>query len=70
MKSNNLQVVRPQHVKDKISESMKERYKHGKSDEFKRKVSEKQKLNWMLRKQEFQNQNKDINTNVTDEKKQ
>ena len=68
---NKLQVKRPCDVKKKISKSLKEKYKNGKSEAFKRKVSETQKLNWLRRKQEFQNQNQnnDINTNVKDEKK-
>ena len=56
MKSNNLQVVRPQHVKDKISHTLKEKFKNGRSEEFKRKVSEKQKLNWQLKKREVNNE--------------
>lgn len=65
---NKLQVERPSDVKKKISKSLKEKYKNGRSDEFKRKVSEKQKLNWQRKKKEILSQNNDRNTDCKDEK--
>lgn len=56
---NRLQTKRSEKTRKLISESLKERFKKQGghlSDEVKRKISEKQKLNWKLKKEEENNE--------------
>ena len=61
---NRLQTKRSEKTRKLISESLKERFKKQGghlSDEVKRKIAEKQKLNWRLKKQE-ENENNELNS--------
>ena len=57
---NQLQLSRPEEVKQRISLSLKEsnRKKGGMSELTKRKISDKMKSNWHLKKMEEQNKEK------------
>ena len=60
---NRLQTKRSEKTRKLISESLKERFKKQGghlSDEVRRKIAEKQRLNWLLKKKEV---NDELNSN-------